>query len=158
MEYKDAANCLVVRDGRILMLTHRRDGREYKGIPGGAIEEGETPEQAAIRELAEECNVQGTIMKKLCEYNWPMTKKGLTIHSYYVDIGDQTPTLGHDPDDEDECQTLIGLQWMAFDEICERDRMFLVSHGIMGVKEFFDGIQSWGDDISYPNTNKKRGD
>ena len=40
------------------------EGRTFYSIPGGGIEDGETPEQTAIRELKEECGLDGVIIKK----------------------------------------------------------------------------------------------
>jgi len=41
------------KDGRVLVAKDRRDW----GLPGGTLEEGETPQQALIRELDEEVNI-----------------------------------------------------------------------------------------------------
>ncbi|MCL2168970.1 MAG: NUDIX domain-containing protein [Defluviitaleaceae bacterium] len=148
MEHRDGATCLIVRDGKILMTKNQRE-HVYFSLPGGAIEEGETPEDAAIRELFEECGVRGTIIRKLSTYHMPLDE-GVTIHSFLVDIGEQTPVLGHDPTDLDECQTLVGLEWKYFHEVSQRDRMFLVMLGIMGVREFLNEIQGWDDSDNYP--------
>lgn len=54
------ACALLDADGRIL-LTRRPEGKPMAGLwefPGGKIEPGETPEQAAIRELREELSVE----------------------------------------------------------------------------------------------------
>jgi 8-oxo-dGTP diphosphatase len=50
------AAALIDRDGRLL-VQQRPEGRPMAGLwefPGGKLEPGETPEQALIRELAEE--------------------------------------------------------------------------------------------------------
>ena len=57
------AQCLVHKQKRILMVKHQHKGEEWWCLPGGRIEEDETPEQAALRELREECRVQGTIIR-----------------------------------------------------------------------------------------------
>ena len=54
------AGALIDADGRVL-ITKRPNGKEMGGLwefPGGKIEEGETPEQALIRELKEELNIE----------------------------------------------------------------------------------------------------
>lgn len=50
---------LVDRDGRVL-LAQRPEGKKMAGLwefPGGKVEQGETPEQALIRELHEELGI-----------------------------------------------------------------------------------------------------
>ena len=147
MEPKEVAHCLVVRDSKILMIKQKRDGREFYAIPGGGIEQDETPEQAAIRELWEECNVSGKIIRKLSTFYYPYF--GTTGHTFHMDIGDQTPKLGPNLD-EAERNDLQEVRWMALDELSERDRCFLWASGLLGVLEFWNELVSWGDDISFP--------
>ncbi len=55
-----AACALVDRDGRVL-LARRPEGKPMTGLwefPGGKLAEGETPEQALIRELREELGIE----------------------------------------------------------------------------------------------------
>lgn len=54
---------LVIRNQRILMEKLFYGDRYFYSIPGGGIEENETPEEAAIRELKEETGLDGTIVK-----------------------------------------------------------------------------------------------
>ena len=60
-----AACALIDADGRVL-IAQRPQGRSMAGLwefPGGKVEQGETPEDALIRELAEEL---GIITKAAC--------------------------------------------------------------------------------------------
>ena len=55
-----AAVALIDRDGRVL-IAQRPPGKSMAGLwefPGGKIDPGETPEQALVRELAEELGIE----------------------------------------------------------------------------------------------------
>ena len=154
MARKDRSQCIVIRDGSLLMARHCQNGDEWWCLPGGAVEEGETPDEAALRELKEECCVQGTIIKKTGEYPDPFNN-GMN-HTFFIDIGKQDPVLGEDPETKVD-PILFDIDWRALDEICERDRAFIWSAGLVAVKEFADELTSWGDDISYPSKKHNTG-
>lgn len=147
--FKGRAQCIVVRGGKILMAKHREGGVEYYCIPGGGIEAGETPEQAAVRELREECCVEGKIIQKLGEYHDPYEHDRI-FYNYQLDIGEQEPKLGYDPEFAEKAPILVGIEWLALNEMSECDRVFLWSAGIFAIKEFAEELQSYSDDISYP--------
>lgn len=52
---------LVTRDDQILMIQTYRHNCYIWELPGGGIEPGETPEEAAVRELKEECGMDGKV-------------------------------------------------------------------------------------------------
>jgi ADP-ribose pyrophosphatase len=59
---------LVVVDGDSLVLVRQtRPGAESTTleVPGGTIEPGETPEQTAVRELAEECGLAAAAWRRI---------------------------------------------------------------------------------------------
>ncbi len=58
-----AAGGVVVRDGRVL-LVHRARYDDWS-LPKGKLEPGETWEQAAVREVAEETNLRAKVEKAL---------------------------------------------------------------------------------------------
>ena len=47
---RDRSQSMVIRGNRILLVEHQLFGRDFFNLPGGGIEENETPEQAALRE------------------------------------------------------------------------------------------------------------
>ena len=82
METIELAGCVILDDyGRILLI-HRSDvDQPHWELPGGKIEEDETAEEAAVRELKEELDVDvrlvGSLGSELLEqgnkvykYNW----------------------------------------------------------------------------------------
>jgi len=149
-KYKGRAQALVIRGNKILMVKHtcRSGDNVHYCLPGGGIEEGETPEQAALRELQEECNVTGTIIRKSSEWADPYSDDK-HFYTYHIDIGDQSPTLGYDPEVEE--QYLIEVRWLALDEMSEKDRAYCWSAGLMSVPQFAREIDTWAREISYPS-------
>lgn len=138
---------IVHRDDRILMVKHRHGGREWWCLPGGALEDGEAPDEGALRELREECNVQGTVVRQISHVSYAVDDE---TYSFLVDIGGQEPSLGSDPDVAEGEQVLVDARWMTLSEVCERDRAFLWAAGLLGVAAFLKEVESWGNEISYP--------
>jgi ADP-ribose pyrophosphatase YjhB (NUDIX family) len=144
--HMDRAQCLVVRENRILTVKHKQHGIEYFCLPGGGVEEGETPKIAAARELKEECLVEGANLKLISM----IVHDNHVKYTYYADIGTQEPSLDADPE-ADENPILVGIEWRTLDSLCERDRAYMWSAGLIYFDTFSKELNSWGDDISYPN-------
>lgn len=54
---KQAGVMLIIKEGLILGISRRHDKTKF-GLPGGKVEENETPAQAAIRETHEETGIE----------------------------------------------------------------------------------------------------
>ncbi len=147
---RDRSIALVVREGRILAVTTRRFGGCVNELPGGGIEPGETPANAALRELEEECGLIGKINRQLNILHW---KDGSTEYVFLVDVPDeQNAKIGTDPEiSEYEEQSIKNVLWLKLNEFTERERAFLWSYGLLDVESYFDTVVSWGDEISYPS-------
>lgn len=141
------AQCLIVRDYRILVMKHLNDGQEWWCLPGGRIDGNETPEAAAIRELKEECNVNGKIIRMISHNNYSDEDKDYT---FLIDIDEQEPQIGFDPELVDSKQIITDMKWLSLKEIPERDRCFLWASGLIAVSNMINEIKKWGDKISYP--------
>ena len=101
VEHKDAVALLVSDPQRgVLFVEQYRPaiGRKTLEIPAGLIEEGETPEQTALRELAEEAQLTGDL-EKLAEF---YVSPGFTDEKTYLfRVTNPRPASGTPDDDED---------------------------------------------------------
>lgn len=81
-----AGGLVVDTTGKLGLLIGRRDQKDSTGkkilwsLPKGHIEEGETPEQAALREVAEETGIQSEIEKSLGIIDFWFMAGGKRIH------------------------------------------------------------------------------
>ena len=153
---RNRSQALVCRDGKLLLVEHILFGRDFFNLPGGGIEAGETPEEAALRELKEETGVAGRILRPLAiEYKPDLESQ---IYTFLVEIPeDAVPVKGMDPELSPQEQTIIDVRWLALHEIAERDRAYLFGAGLMRVPEFHDEVLTWGDrGISYPGQEENK--
>mgnify|MGYP001044429380 FL=1 len=128
------------------MVRHRHRDLAWWCLPGGAIEANESPAEAAIRELQEECGVDGVIVGPTSVFMHDCEEH----HSFHVDIGNQIPRLGSDPELSESEQILVAMDWLGLDVLAERDRVYLWTAGLLGVPGFLGEIERWPSDPSYP--------
>jgi len=68
MSYRAAV--VLIENGQIALIERHRQGLHYFTFPGGHVDPGETPEQAAVRETAEELGLQVVVKRLLAEIWW----------------------------------------------------------------------------------------
>jgi 8-oxo-dGTP pyrophosphatase MutT (NUDIX family) len=59
------ARAVIVIDGQLAAIERARDGQRYFTLPGGGLEQGESAEDAVVRESLEELGLQVTPKEKL---------------------------------------------------------------------------------------------
>ena len=89
----DRAAGVVIHNGQILLMHRRNRGKEYFTFPGGGIEEGESIEQAVIRELEEETSLIVLPEKLLYTLTWDEKTKQ---HFYLCAYQSGVPRLSKD--------------------------------------------------------------
>lgn len=88
MEHRYAVLCpLVEVEGRWHVIFEKRSAylRSHTGevsLPGGRIEEGETPKDAAIRETAEELRIPPSAVEILGESDYLLTRQNQAVHCF----------------------------------------------------------------------------
>lgn len=118
---------IIVDQGRVLMARRRAAEGEISWVfPGGAIEAGENPEEAAVREVAEETGLKVEAIKALGDRVHP--KSGVPM--FYVAVrlvGGEARVA----DDEE----LDAITWAAHSDLPD-----LVPYGLFEpVQEYLDG-------------------
>ena len=81
----------IIRKGDKVFATQRGYGefKDWWEFPGGKMEEGETPEQALIREIHEELDARISVDKFLYTVEWDYPQFHLTMHCYLSSLLDE---------------------------------------------------------------------
>lgn len=113
---------LDVVDGKAfaaVIARRNRAGRLEWCLPKGHLEGEETPQEAAIREIAEETGILGRVLKHLAtvDYWFAGTDKRVhkVVHHFLLEALGGEITVENDPDQEAE-----DAEWVSLDELPSR--------------------------------------
>ncbi len=113
-----SAGGVVVRGEQTLVIVPVRraaDGSRVLGLPKGHIDPGETPLQAAVREVREETGVKAEPVSELGEVRYWYRRDGRTVPKsvvFYLLRYRSGDTGDHDEEVEE-------VRWMALAEACD---------------------------------------
>ena len=112
----------VIREDRILLIRKKRGlGAGKINGPGGCLEDGETPQQAAIREVTEEIGVEPREIEPCGELRFQFVD-GSSIHVWVFKAGDFDGKLI----ETDEAIPLwYSLDAIPYDEMWADDRIWI---------------------------------
>lgn len=99
-----------------LIARHDRRGRLVWSLPKGHVEEGETPEIAAVREIAEETGIAGRVVAPLGTIDFWFVAEGRRIHKtvhHYLLLAE-----GGELSDEDI--EVVEVAWVPLEELAQR--------------------------------------
>ena len=120
------AGIVLIEDNKVALIERHRAGLHYFVFPGGGVDEGESPEQAAIREAMEELGVEVAIKQKVAE-----VKVGQGSRQIYF-LVEQTggkfgAGVGEEYTDSDPQSPEEGIYipvWMPIDELQHHQNIY----------------------------------
>jgi len=127
-------SCVVEQDGRFLIIEERSSGIIVINQPGGHIEAGESPEEAAEREALEESGYVVTVTDLLGVYLWihPQTRQNFLRIAYVANV------VSHDharPLDDG----IFDVHWYSLEDLERRRRDLRTPLVLTAVEDYLAG-------------------
>jgi 8-oxo-dGTP pyrophosphatase MutT (NUDIX family) len=115
-----AAGGVVMRDGQVA-LVHRPRYDDWT-LPKGKLDQGESFEEAAVREVQEETGIRGRIVRELPGTTYNVSGRPKVVRYWLMEVEHEGPFMPNDETDE--------LRWVPVDEAMrlltyDRDREVL---------------------------------
>ena len=139
------AGIVLIEDNKVALIERHRAGLHYFVFPGGGVNEGESPEQAAVRETMEELGIEVAIKQKVAEIQ--IGRKSRQVY-FLVDQtnGEFGTGAGEEYTDSDPNDPEEGIYfpvWMPIEELLLHDKIYPVAVARLVVKSVQEG---WAQD------------
>ena len=130
---------VVEQDGKFLIIEERSSGVIVVNQPGGHIEAGESPEQAAERETLEETGCITAVSELLGVYLWihPQTRQNFLRIVFIADL------LSHDPSRELD-DGIYAVHWYTTDELERRRQDLRTPMVLKSIEDYLAGNRQPG--------------
>ena len=119
------AGIVLIEEDKVALIERHRAGMHYFVFPGGGVDEGETPEQGAVREAMEELGVEVAIQQKVAIIHF-----GESTQIYFLakrvggEFGTGTGEEYTDSDPEDPTEGIYIPVWMPIEELPHQEKVF----------------------------------
>jgi len=119
------AGIILIEDDKVALIERHRAKLDYYVFPGGGVDEGETPEQGAIRETLEELGVDVEIKRKVAIIHFDQS-----IQFYYLvervggEFGTGTGEEFTDADPNDPEEGIYIPIWMPIEELSQHEKIY----------------------------------
>ncbi len=119
------AGIVLIENDKVALIERHRGGLDYFVFPGGGVDEGETPEQGAVREAMEELGVEVVIKQKVAEIHFDQsTQIYFLVQRVSGEFGSGTGEEYTDSDPNDPSEGIYIPIWMLIDELPRHEKVF----------------------------------
>ena len=119
------AGVVLIEDDKVALIERHRAGLDYYVFPGGGMNRGETPEQAAIREAMEELGIEVAILREVAVVHFDQSTQ---IYYLVKRVGGEFGMgIGEEFTDADPGDPQEGIYipiWMSIDELPQQTKVF----------------------------------
>ena len=116
---KDRVAVFIVERGKVLLMHRHKAGMEYYSVPGGKMEQGETPEQTAVREIHEETSINVQAARLL----GTLRNQDRTEYYFLAESFEGHPVLGGPELQRQSPENHYELEWVEADRVRNIDLM-----------------------------------
>jgi 8-oxo-dGTP diphosphatase len=135
------AGIVLIQDNKVALIERHRAGLHYFVFPGGGVDEGESPEQAAIREALEELGIQVAIRQKVAIIY--LGQKSRQVYFLVEQIGGEFGTgAGEEYTHADPASSDEGVYipiWLPIDQLPLHENVYPADVARLVVKAVEDG-------------------
>ncbi|HKY52849.1 MAG TPA: NUDIX domain-containing protein [Anaerolineales bacterium] len=120
------AGVILIEDNKVALIERHRAGLEYFVFPGGGVDDGESPEQGAVREAMEELGIRVNIKRKIAEIRFGQTSRHIYFLAEPVDgeFGTGTGEEFTDADPYDPQEGVYIPIWMPLKDLSQHMNIY----------------------------------
>jgi len=121
------AGVVLIEDDKVSLIERFRSGNHYYVFPGGGVDEGETPQEAAVREMEEETGLRVTVKQEVAEIHFDLsTQHYFLAERVSGEYGTGTGEEFTDADPDDPMEGIYIPIWMPVEELSEHESIYPV--------------------------------
>ena len=119
------AGIVLIEHNNVALIERHRAGLDYFVFPGGGVDEGETPEQGAIREALEELGVEVAIKQEVMVVHFDQSHQiYFLVERVSGEFGSGTGEEYTDADPHNPEEGVYIPIWMPIDELPRHEKIF----------------------------------
>jgi 8-oxo-dGTP diphosphatase len=120
MKTRPRAGIILIEGNKLALMERHRQGRHYFAFPGGGVDDGETEEQAAIREAHEELGIHVEVLQLAAEVLRENKRK--QVYFLVKRTGGEFGTgTGEEYGEPDPVNGTYHPMWMPLDEVLKEN-------------------------------------